>query len=144
MANPFDATAVLQDNLHFAATTTNGFTVSLDGSGEHGPTPMETVLSALAGCTGMDVISILRKMRQEVTHYEVRVHGERAETHPKVYTEISVQHVVRGHGLVSESVARAVELSATRYCPVSAMLGGTVPVSHTYIIEQVVEAPAGD
>jgi putative redox protein len=99
---------------------------------------MEVVLLSLAGCTGMDVISMLHKMRQDVTGYEVRVRGdERAPDYPKVYTKITVEHIVRGHNLAEPSVARAVELSATRYCPVSAMLGESAIVVHTYRIVQV-------
>jgi putative redox protein len=99
---------------------------------------------ALASCTGMDVISILRKMRLDVARYEVHVRGdERAPDFPKVYTKITVEHVVHGRGLPAASVAHAVELSATRYCPVSAMLGGSAQVTHTYRIEESEAVTAG-
>jgi putative redox protein len=91
---------------------------------------METLLVALAGCTGMDVISLLRKMRQTVTGYEVRVSGVQADEHPRVYTSIDVEHVVTGIGLEIGKVERAVELSATRYCPVSATAGAVGSVRH--------------
>lgn len=111
----------------FAAQSNSGHTITLDaapevGGREQGARPMELILLGLGGCTGMDVISILRKMRQDVTAYEVRLKAERAPDHPRVFTRIMVEHVVRGRNLSLDAVRRAVELSATRYCPASAML----------------------
>ena len=130
-------TAKLLDlsGMTFAAQTPSGHSMTLDASAEHGgedhgPSPMETLLVALAGCTGMDVISLLRKMRQNVTGYEVRVSGVQADEHPRIYTSVDVEHVVTGIGLESAKVQRAVELSATRYCPVSATLSGVGTVQH--------------
>jgi putative redox protein len=80
----------------------------------------------------MDVISILRKMRQDVTGYEVRLRGERASEQPRVFTRIFVEHVVRGRGLSAESVRRAVELSVTRYCSAAAMLGKSARIEQRY------------
>jgi putative redox protein len=80
----------------------------------------------------MDVISILRKMRQEVTSYEVVVTGERAEEHPRVYTSIDVRHIVRGAPLAESSVRRAIQLSISGYCPVYAMLSPAVPITVRY------------
>jgi putative redox protein len=142
--NIYSATATLDDGMSFIGRTGSGFSLVLDstpdaGGLERGPCPMELVLVSLAGCTGMDVIAMLRKMRQDVTGYEVRVRGdERAPDFPMVYTRITVEHVFRGRELVDATVARAVELSATRYCPVSAMLGESAEVTHTYRIEQPV------
>jgi putative redox protein len=141
MSDPYTATATLDAGMSFRGRTGSGFELMLDstpdaGGEERGPCPMEVLLLSLAGCTGMDVIAMLRKMRQDVTGYEVRVRGdERAAEYPKVYTKITVEHVVRGRGLAETSVARAVELSATRYCPISAMLGESAVVDHTYHIE---------
>ena len=90
-----------------------------------GPTPMELVLMGLAGCTGMDVISVLNKMRQPFTGVQVIVEGEQADANPKVYTKISVTYHVYGKGVDPKAVARAVELSETTYCPVMAMLRKT-------------------
>jgi putative redox protein len=143
MTDIYSATATLDEGMSFRGRTGSGFELMLDSTADaggqgRGPCPMELVLVSLAGCTGMDVIAMLRKMRQEVTGYEVRVRGdERAPEYPKVYTKITVEHIVRGRDLVETSVARAVELSATRYCPVSAMLGETATVIHTYRIEQI-------
>jgi putative redox protein len=121
--------------MSFEAHTSSGHTLTLDASAEHGgtgrgPSPMEVVLVALAGCTGMDVISLLRKMRQSVTSYEVRVSGTAADEHPRIYTSVDVEHIVTGVELDPSKVERAVELSATRYCPVSATLSGVGTVRH--------------
>lgn len=102
------------------------------GGTDTGPRPMEMLLVGLGGCTGMDVINMLRKMRQDVTDYEVEISGDRATEHPKIFTEIRVRHVVRGRGLNPESVKRAVELSATRYCSAAAMLGRAAHIEETY------------
>lgn len=85
--------------------------------------PMELLLVGLAGCAAMNVLAILRKKRQDVTDYEVRVHGVRAEEHPMVFTTIDVEHIVTGHDIEPAAVARAIELSETRYCGAGAMLG---------------------
>jgi putative redox protein len=95
---------------------------------------MELLLVGLAGCTAMDVISILRKKRQEVRGYTVAVSGVRAETDPKVFTEITVEHRVFGHEMDPEAVRRAIELSESRYCGAGAMLGKTARLTHTFRI----------
>jgi putative redox protein len=143
MTGIYTASVALDSGISFRGRTGTGHQLILDapeeaGGENRGPRPVELVLLGLAGCTGMDVISILRKMRQDVTGYEVQVRGdERAPDHPKVFTRVTVEHIVRGRALTEASVARAVELSATRYCPVSAMLGATAQVTHTYRIEEV-------
>lgn len=93
------------------------------------PSPMEMLLIALGGCTGADVVSILEKKRQRVTGYNIEVRGERRAEHPRVYTKIEVVHYVRGHGIDPKAVQHAVELSETKYCSVSAMLGATAQIS---------------
>jgi putative redox protein len=128
----------LEEGFVFRGTDEDGLSIVMDaskdvpGSQARGPSPMRVLAMALGGCTGIDVISILRKMRQDVTGYEVRVSGPRAGEHPHVFTAMTVEHVVRGRALNPESVRRAVELSATRYCPASAMLGKAAPVTHRY------------
>jgi putative redox protein len=142
VADVYEASARLMEGMAFHGRTSSGHELVLDaapevGGQERGPRPMELVLLSLAGCTGMDVISLLRKMRQDVTGYTVRVRGdERAPDYPKVYTKITVEHIVRGRQLNEANVARAVELSATKYCPVSAMLACRAEVRHTYRIEE--------
>jgi putative redox protein len=144
MADVYTASATLDEGLSFIGHTSTGHELVLDAAdgGGRGPTPMALVVLALAGCTGMDVIAMLRKMRQEVTGYEVRVRGERAAEHPRIYTTVVVEHIVRGRNLDEANVARAVELSATRYCPVSAMLGASATVTHGHRIieEDTIEA----
>jgi putative redox protein len=95
---------------------------------------MELQLVALGGCTAMDVISILRKMRQEVSGYDVRLTGERAPEHPRVYTSVLIEHTIRGTGVGQDNVHRAIQLTMTRYCPVFAMLYPTVTIKETFVI----------
>jgi len=138
MALRLEGRVELVDGMTFRGVSGSGHSTSMDaepaaGGQERGARPMEVVLLAFGGCTGMDVISILRKMRQDVSGYEVRLVGERTEQQPTVYTDISVEHVVRGRNLSVDNVRRAVELSATRYCPVSAMLRkGGVDITDRY------------
>jgi putative redox protein len=103
---------------------------------------MEMLLVGLAGCTGMDVISILRKKRQQVSAYEVFVTGKRAEDHPMVFVEITVEHIITGHAIQEEAVARAIALSEKRYCGAGAMLGKVAHLTHTYRIIEAKEASA--
>ena len=91
-------------------------------SSEAGPSPVQAVLACLGGCAAMDVISILRKQRQRVTAYEVRVNGERRAEHPRYYTHIEIVHRIHGHQIRPEAVAEAIRLSDTKYCSVHAML----------------------
>ncbi len=137
MTASLDGTVDLLEAMAFKATSSTGHEITLDASSEvggteRGPRPIELLLLGLGGCTGMDVISILRKMRQDVTGYQVRLHGDRADDHPKVFTAITVEHVVRGRNLSLDAVKRAVELSATRYCPAAAMLGKSAKVEESY------------
>lgn len=147
MAEVMTARAVLETGMRFGADSGSAHTVTLDaaehGGGENaGFRPMELLLVGLAGCTGMDVISILRKKRQQITAYEVRVTGTRAEDHPMVFVEITVEHIVTGHAIQPEAVARAIHLSEERYCGAGAMLGKVARLTHTYRIVEVAPAPA--
>ena len=99
------------------------------------PTPMELLLISLGGCSGADVVSILEKKRQRVTAYEIEVRGERRNEHPRIYTNIEVVHKVRGHSVDEKAVAHAIELSETKYCSVSAMLGAAAKITMRYEIE---------
>lgn len=121
--------------MRMSAETDSGFTIDFDaadaGEARAGAAPIEVVLTALAGCTAMDVASILRKKRQVPLGYQISVSGERAEEHPQVFTAIIVEHRVVGD-VDPEAVRRSVELSATRYCPVSAMLSASVRIEHRY------------
>jgi putative redox protein len=147
MAEVMTARAILETGMRFEAEGGSGHYVTLDAAehdgGENlGFRPMELLLVGLAGCTGMDVISILRKKRQQVIGYEVHVRGVRAEEHPMVFVEITVEHVVTGHHIQPEAVARAVALSEERYCGAGAMLGKVAHLIHTYRIVEAAETPA--
>ena len=112
----------------FLATTGSGFSLVLDNpQREDGAAaaPMELVLVSLAGCTGVDVVAILDKMRQPLERLEVEVKGCRRDEHPKIYTDVTVVYRVWGEGLDPKKVRRAVELSESKYCSVSAMLRET-------------------
>ena len=130
------------EDLRFEATVGSGHTIVMDNAeGDTGARPAELIGAALAGCTAMDVISILRKKRQPVDAYEVRVSGEQMDEHPHAFTRFDVVHVVDGTDLDPEAVRRAIELSATRYCSVGSTLSsGVVEVHHSYLIRQ----PDGD
>lgn len=128
-----DAKVTWKKGLSFNGVAGSGFEIPLGTSIEHGgagdgASPMELLLIGLGGCTGMDVISILEKKRQEVTHFEIKLHGIRAEEHPKVYKEITLEYIVTGHNVDPEAVKRAVELSETKYCSASAMLNKTAEI----------------
>jgi putative redox protein len=147
MAEVMTAQATLEMGMRFVAESGSRHHVTLDadehGGGQNaGFRPMELLLAGLAGCTGMDVISILRKKREPVTAYEVHVTGRRAEDHPMVFVEISVEHVVTGHHLQAEAVAHAIQLSEERYCGAGAMLGKVARLTHTYRIVEAAETPA--
>ena len=107
------------------------------GAEAEGPSPVQAVQAALGGCTAMDVISILRKKRQEVTDYEVEVVAERrTDQHPKIFTRIEIIHRVRGRGINPAAVAEAIQLSDTRYCAVHAMLEHAVAIRSRFEITE--------
>ena len=124
-------------DMRFEAQVGSGHTIVMDnGEGDTGARPAELVGVALAGCTGMDVISILRKKRQPVTGYEIRVEGVQVEQHPHNFIRFDVTHVVSGEGLDEEAVRRAIELSATKYCSVGSTLSsGALEAHHSYILQ---------
>jgi putative redox protein len=99
-------------------------------------TPMELLLIALGSCTGVDVISILKKQRQDVTDYRLEVKGERRAEFPRSYTRLEVKHILRGRRLSATAVARAIELSDQRYCSVAATLRGAAEIVTSYEIEE--------
>jgi putative redox protein len=121
------------DGLRFVGRVGSGHAIVLDNTeGDTGARPAELVPLALAGCTAMDVISILRKKRQDVTGYEVRASGVQSEEHPNEFRRIDVVHVVEGDVDVA-ALERAIELSATKYCSVGSTLAtGVTEVHHAY------------
>ncbi len=123
----------------FVGITPSGHAQVLESNSERASaaSPMELLLIALGGCTGVDVVSILRKKRERVTAYHVEVRGARRDEHPRAFTRMIVHHVVRGYGLSEKAVARAIELSETKYCSVAATLRpGVELVSSFEIVEE--------
>ncbi len=121
--------------LAFQGIGGSGYQMRFDNpSGEAGASPMEVVALAAGACTASDVISILQKKQQQVTHFEVNVLGVRAAEHPMVFTEIELEYVVSGHAIDPKAVERSIELSLTKYCSVNLMLEKAVKIKHTYRI----------
>jgi putative redox protein len=129
--------------MQFVATPSSGHVMAFDDRvSNQGASPVETTLAALAACSAMDVISIVGKKRQAVESYEVEATGDQRDEYPQVFTEIEVLHVVRGTGLSEAAIRRAIELSASKYCPVSAMISaGATIINHRYRISSSGERP---
>ena len=124
------------DGLRLVARTGSGHTIVMDNAdGDRGPRPAELLIAAQAGCTAMDVVSILRKKRQAFSRYEVRVSGvQRDDPHPHVFEVVRIVHVLEGDVDV-DAVRRAIELSATKYCTVTANLAaGVAEIHHAYVV----------
>jgi putative redox protein len=135
-----EAKVVWKGKMSFDGSSESNFTLPLGtdpalGGNDDGFRPMELIGIGLAGCTGMDVISILQKKQQRVTNFEVQVHAEKSTEHPKVFTRIEVEYVVTGDNIDRSAVERAVELSVTKYCPAQAMLSKAVPITHKITIK---------
>jgi len=129
----------LNDDYHMEATNETGNSIHMDGSpkigGKNlGARPMELVLMSLAGCSSIDVISILKKMKQEVTNYDVEVTAERRDEVPSIFTKIHLKYLVKGIDLQDEKVKRAIQLSAEKYCSVSKILEPTAEITWSYVI----------
>ena len=130
-----------QGDMKFIGTSDSGHKITLDADGrvgghDEGARPMELIALGLAGCTAMDVISILKKKRQDVTGFQVEVHTENADSHPKVFTSIHIKYTLHGHNVNPKAVERAMELSETRYCPAQAMLSVVAPTTLSYEINE--------
>jgi len=125
------------EDVTFVGESGSGHAVVMDGPPESGGRnlgvrPMEMLLIGMGGCTAFDVVLILKKARQQVTDCVVEIEAERADTVPKVFTRIHVHFIVTGSGLSDKQVARAVELSAEKYCSASIMLGKSANITHDY------------
>jgi putative redox protein len=136
MGKIYEATVDWVEEDAFRALGPSGHAVVFDGAApdapSRGPGPVEALLLAFGACDGINVVGVLRKMRQDVTGYAIEITAERAEQHPQVLTAVAVTHVVRGRGLDPEAVRRAVELSATKYCSVGAMLREILDLTESY------------
>ncbi|MCX5716794.1 MAG: OsmC family protein [Nitrospirae bacterium] len=137
-----EAKVTYVDGLQFLGEAASGHAIVMDGNKEvggrnTGARPMELLLIGLGGCSGMDVVSILKKKKQGIKGVEIKVKGEKAENYPKKFTNIDIEFIVRGRNVSEDAVKRAVELSMEKYCSVKATLEGSAKVTWSYkIIEE--------
>ena len=127
------------DGMLMVGKSHSGHSITMDGPPEIGGDnlgvrPMEMLLLGVAGCTMIDVVTTLKKMRQELTHCETKLSAERADEHPKVFTDIHIQFIVKGQDLDPKKVEKAITLSADKYCSASIMLGKTASITHDFEI----------
>lgn len=125
------------DNMSFVGESGSGHSIVMDGPPEFGGRdlgvrPMEMLLLGLGGCASFDVVSMLKKGKQDLVDCEVEIVAERAETEPKVFTKIHLHFIISGNNLSEKKVKRSIELSAEKYCSASIMLGKTAVVTHDY------------
>lgn len=127
------------DGMLMVGKSHSGHSITMDGppeiGGENlGVRPMEMLLLGVAGCTMIDVVTTLKKMRQDLTNCETKLSAERADEHPKVFTDIHIEFIVKGHDLDPKKVEKAITLSAEKYCSASIMLGKTASITHDFEI----------
>ena len=125
------------DGMLMVGKSHSGHSITMDGpteiGGENlGVRPMEMLLLGVAGCTMIDVVTTLQKMRQDLSHCETKISAERANEHPKVFTDIHIHFIVKGKDLDSKKVDKAITLSAEKYCSASIMLGKTAKITHDF------------
>ncbi len=125
----------------FIGESENGQRIVIDGPPEGGgrnlgPRPMETLLLGMGACTAYDVLSILEKSRQRISNCKIEISSNRADEHPKVFTDIHVHFIIEGTAVKAKQVERAINLSAEKYCSASIMLGQTAKITHTYNIKE--------
>jgi len=129
------------DGMLMVGKSHSGHSITMDGpieiGGENlGVRPMEMLLLGVAGCTMIDVVTTLKKMRQDLSHCETKINAERANEHPKVFTDIHIHFVVKGKDLDSKKVDKAIKLSAEKYCSASIMLGKTAKITHDFEVTE--------
>ena len=129
------------DGMLMVGKSHSGHSITMDGpieiGGENlGVRPMEMLLLGVAGCTMIDVVTTLKKMRQDLSHCETKISAERANEHPKVFTDIHIQFLVKGKNLDSKKVDKAITLSAEKYCSASIMLGKTAKITHDFEVTE--------
>jgi len=127
------------DGMLMVGKSHSGHSITMDGppeiGGENlGVRPMEMLLLGVAGCTMIDVVTTLKKMRQDLTNCETKLSADRADEHPKVFTDIHIQFIVKGQDLDPKKVEKAITLSAEKYCSASIMLGETASITHDFEI----------
>jgi len=127
------------DGMLMVGKSHSGHSITMDGpidiGGENlGVRPMEMLLLGVAGCTMIDVVTTLKKMRQELSHCETKINAERANEHPKVFTDIHIHFIVKGNDLDSKKIEKAITLSAEKYCSASIMLGKTAKITHDFVV----------
>jgi len=128
------------DGIRFVATDSMGHSIVIDASKQVGGegsgfSPLQLLLAALGGCTGIDIVDIMRKQRQLLDDLDIVVSGERAEEPPRVYSTIHVEYRVKGKGIKEKAVQRAIRLSEDKYCSVGAMLKAKAKVTSSYTIQ---------
>ena len=123
----------------FIGISPSGHAQAIDSKGDRhaAPTPMEMLLVSVAGCTAIDVMSILQKKRQDVTAYDVEITGDRKEDHPRAFIKFHIHHIVRGRNVSEKAVADAIELSDTKYCSVAATVRPTAEITTSF---EIIEA----
>lgn len=136
-----EAKVKLIKEMQFTGSATSGHDLTMDAddaAGGHnaGFRPMELLLVGFGGCSGMDVISILRKKRQAVSGLEINVRGDKKEDYPKIYKEIHIEYIVKGKGIEKTAVERAIQLSLDKYCSVGATLAKAGTITHSFRIEE--------
>lgn len=127
------------ENMQFVATAESGHAVIMDappsvGGNNTGSKPSELLLMAFGGCSGMDVISILRKKKQDVEDFQINVSGENAENYPHMFIKMHIEYCVTGKNISEDALKRAIDLSLEKYCMVGATLGKAAKITHSYKI----------
>jgi putative redox protein len=130
------------NGMQFVGEAESGHAIVMDGTPETGGNntglrPMELLLIGIGGCSGMDVVSILKKKKQTITGLEINVNGQKAESYPQKFTGIDIEFIIKGKNISEEAVKRAIQLSMEKYCSVKATLEGSANINYTYkIIEE--------
>lgn len=136
-----------KEKMNFIGVSASGFPVQMDadtsfGGSNNGVRPMEMIALGLAGCTAMDVLSILQKKRQQVTKFEVQIDAPRSPEYPKVFTSALITYILTGKNIDESAVLRSIELTTTKYCPAQFMLAQAFPMDLRYEIYE--EDDSGD
>lgn len=135
----YKATVSYGGDGYFIGVPPSGHAQMMDSKGDrkNAPTPVELLLVSVAGCTAIDVQSILEKKRQDVTDYRVEIEGIRAEDHPRKFVSFRIHHIVRGRNVSEKAVADAIELSDTKYCSVAATVQPTAEISTSFEVIEI-------